>query len=92
MIDYFEQGHMKNDAYYVGELRQQCQEIARKRRGKLTRCVLLLRDNAPAHTSQVGIPCRVVQKISCLTTDVCLTADPGVVSSIPAQVQYFCQY
>ena len=27
----------------------------------------------------------VVQSVTCLTTDVCLTADPGVVSSIPAQ-------
>ena len=31
------------------------QEIARKRRGKLTRSVLLLQDNAPAHTSQVAM-------------------------------------
>ena len=32
-----------------------CQEIVRKRRGKLTRRVLLLQDNAPAHTSQVSM-------------------------------------
>ena len=32
-----------------------CQEIARKRRGKLIRGVLLLLDNAPAHTSQVAM-------------------------------------
>ena len=38
-------------AYYANEL----QEIARKRRGNLTRGVLLLPDNAPAHTSQVAI-------------------------------------
>ena len=31
------------------------QEIARKRRGKLTRGVLLLKDNAPAHTSFVAM-------------------------------------
>jgi hypothetical protein len=39
--------------YYAAELRHLRQEIARKRRGKLTQGVLLLHDNAPAHTSQV---------------------------------------
>ena len=29
------------------------------------------------------IPGRVVQSVTCLATDVCLTADPGVGSSIP---------
>ena len=32
-----------------------CQEIAIKRQGKLTRGILLLQDNAPAHTSQVDM-------------------------------------
>ena len=41
MIDYHEQGRTINGAYYVGELRRLGQEIARKRRGKLTRGVLL---------------------------------------------------
>ena len=36
-------------------MRRLRQEIARKRRGKLTRGVLLLQDNAPAHTSQVAM-------------------------------------
>ena len=49
MIDYLEQGHMINGAYYAGELRQLHQEIARKRKEKLTHSVLLLQDNAPAH-------------------------------------------
>ena len=49
MIDYIEQGRMINCAYYAGELSRLLQEIARKRRGKLTRGVLLLQDNAPAH-------------------------------------------
>ena len=53
MIDYLDQGRKINDAYYSGELRRLRQEIARKRRGKLTRDVLLLQDNAHAHTSQV---------------------------------------
>ena len=40
MIDYLEQGRTGNGAYYAGEMRQLGQEIARKRRGKLTRGVL----------------------------------------------------
>ena len=55
IIDYLEQGHMMKGAYYAGELRALRQENARKRRGKLTRCVLLLQDNAPAHTSRVAM-------------------------------------
>ena len=55
MIDYLEQGRAINGAYYVGGLRRLRQEIARKRRGKLTRGVLIVQDNAPAHTSQVAI-------------------------------------
>ena len=53
MIDYPEQGRMINGAYYAAELRRLRQEIERKRRRKLTRGVLLLQDNAPAHTSHV---------------------------------------
>ena len=53
MIDYLEQGRMINGAYYAGELRRLHQKIARTRRRKLTRGVLLLKDNATAHTSQV---------------------------------------
>ena len=36
MIDYLEQSRTINGAYYVDELRRLRQEIARKRRGKLT--------------------------------------------------------
>ena len=54
MIDYLEQGYTINIAYYACELRQLHQEIA-KRRGKLTLGVLLLKDNAPAHTLQVAM-------------------------------------
>ena len=53
MVDYLEEGRTINGAYYAEELRRLRQEIVRKRRGKLTRGVLLLQDNAPAHTSQV---------------------------------------
>ena len=55
MIDYFEQGRTINGAYYAAELRRLCQEIVRKRRGKLTQSVLLLQDKASAHTSQVDM-------------------------------------
>ena len=55
MIDYLEQGRTINGACYVAELRRLRQEIARKRRGKLTRGVLLLQHNAPADTSQVAM-------------------------------------
>ena len=50
MIDYLQEGRTINSAYYAAELRRFCQEIARKRRGKLTRGVLLLQDNAPLLT------------------------------------------
>ena len=55
MIAYLEQGPTINGAYYAGKLRRLHQEMARKRRGKLTRGVLLLQDDAPAHTSQVAM-------------------------------------
>jgi hypothetical protein len=51
MIDYLEQGRTINGKYYADELWCLRQEIAHKRRSKLTQGVLLLHDNAPAHTS-----------------------------------------
>ena len=54
-IDYLEQGRTINGTYYAGKLKRIRQEIARKRRGKLTRGSLLLQDNAPAHNSQVAM-------------------------------------
>ena len=54
MVDYLMEGHTINGAYYAEELRQLCQEIVRKRRGKLTIGVLLLQDNAPANTLQAA--------------------------------------
>ena len=52
MIDYLERGRTINSAYYAGKLRPLRKEIAKQRRGKLTHSVLLLQDNATAHTSQ----------------------------------------
>ena len=34
-------------------------------------------------------PGRVAQSVTCLATDACLTADPGVASSIPARYHTF---
>jgi hypothetical protein len=53
MVDYLEQCRTINGTYYADKLRRLRPEIACKSRGKLTQCVLLLHDNAPAHTSQV---------------------------------------
>ena len=53
MVDYLEEGHRINGTYYA-ELSRLCQEIVKKRRGKLTRGVLF-QDNAPAYTSQVAM-------------------------------------
>ena len=36
-------------------------------------------------------PGRVAQSVTCLATDACLTADPGVVSSIPARSHTFVE-
>ena len=49
IVDYLEERHTLNGAYYAKELRRLRQDIVEKRRGKLTRGVLLLQDNAPAH-------------------------------------------
>ena len=37
------------------------------------------------------IPGRVAQSVTCLATDACLTADPGVASSIPARYHTFVE-
>ena len=37
------------------------------------------------------MPGRVVQSVTCLATDACLTADPGVASSIPIRSHAFVE-
>ena len=37
------------------------------------------------------LPGRITQSVTCLATDVCLTADPGVASSIPARSHTFVE-
>ena len=62
MINYLEQSRTINGAYYAGDLRLLRQEMARKRRGKLTRGV-----RAPANTSQVALNLGTL-KVSLLLT------------------------
>ena len=38
-----------------------------------------------------GLPGRVAQSVTCLATDACLTADPGVASSIPVRSHTFVE-
>ena len=38
-----------------------------------------------------AVPGRVAQSVTCLATDACLTADPGVASSIPARYHTFVE-
>ena len=42
-------------------------------------------------TFLTSIPGRVAQSVTCLATDACLTADPGVASSIPARYHTFVE-
>ena len=39
----------------------------------------------------LNTPGRVAQSVTCLATDACLTADPGVASSIPARSHTFLE-
>ena len=43
------------------------------------------------HLSPSSIPGRVAQSVTCLATDACLTADPGVASSILARYHTFVE-
>ena len=39
----------------------------------------------------IFVPGRVAQSVTCLVTDACLTADPGVASSIPVRSHTFVE-
>lgn len=54
LIDFLEHGHTITGDYYANLLTKLHGEIKAKRRGILRRGVLLLHDNAPAHTSAVA--------------------------------------
>ena len=45
----------------------------------------------PFGTPFIYVPGRVAQSVTCLATDACLTADPGVASSIPARSHTFVE-
>jgi len=54
MTVYLSKGSTVTGAYYANELHKLREALKSKRRGKLRRGVLLLHDNAPAHTSAVA--------------------------------------
>lgn len=54
LIDYKERGVSITGEYYASLLDRLKEAIKEKRRGKLTKGVLLLHDNAPVHTSHVA--------------------------------------
>ena len=43
------------------------------------------------NVTNINIPGRVAQSVTCLAIDECLTADPGVASSIPARSHTFVE-
>ena len=53
-------------------------------------CVVLRRQQF-AFNNNSSPPGRVAQSVTCLATDACLTADPGVASSIPARSHTFVE-
>ncbi|KFD50419.1 hypothetical protein M513_08646, partial [Trichuris suis] len=55
LIDYMEDGGTITGKYYANLLLQLREEIKEKRRGKLSRKVLLLQDNSPAHRAKVAL-------------------------------------
>jgi len=54
ITDYLPRGSTVTGTYYADELRKLHESLKSKRRGKLRHRVLLLHDNAPAHTSAVA--------------------------------------
>ena len=55
MTDYLESGQTINKEYYSAELKKLREEVKKKRRGKLSKGILLLQDNAPPHAAQVSV-------------------------------------
>lgn len=54
LIDYLPKGTTMNGQYYADLLTRLRSVVVEKRRGKVSRGVLLLQDNAPVHTSKVS--------------------------------------
>ena len=71
----------------------------------ITPTIGLVADQTPDHSQRIMClylltlfsrltiigPGRVAQSVTCLATDACLTADPGVASSIPARYHTFVE-
>ena len=55
MIEYLERGHTVTRLYYSQQLCRLKEAVKKKRCGKLSTGILLLHDNAPAHTSNVAV-------------------------------------
>ena len=55
LIDYKDKGVSITGQYYASILERLKESIKEKRRGKLTKGVLLLHDNAPVHKSRVAL-------------------------------------
>ena len=55
LIDYKDKGVNITGVYYASILERLRETIKEKRRGKLTKGVLLLHDNAPVHKSRVAL-------------------------------------
>ena len=55
--------------------------------------IYLAKDIQPKYSKIVNIfvPGRVAQSVTCLATDACLTANPGVASSIPVRSHSFVE-
>ncbi|GBP88766.1 Histone-lysine N-methyltransferase SETMAR [Eumeta japonica] len=54
LIDYLPKGTTMNGQYYANLLAQAREAVVQKRRGKLSRGVLFLQDNASVHTARVS--------------------------------------
>ena len=54
---------------------------------------MVLRSSLPPHQlkTNVNVLGHVAQSVTCLATDACLTADPGVASSIPVRSHTFVE-
>ena len=55
MTDYLEHGHTITGNYYSALLAKLRSTLAKKRRGKLQKGILLLHDNTPAHRSKMAV-------------------------------------
>ena len=84
------------DAHYVQTTRKvpdNCFGIGVKGQGQNEMCLTRMELSKENISDQVTnlIPGRVAQWVTCLATDACLTADPGVASLIPARYHTFVE-